>query len=232
MAGSSTQSFFDSWQTYQKVVAADLMYHREIAQDLERLLAARFKSKPFSFIDLGCGDAANIVPVLKGLPVERYKGVDLSETALALARTNLAALGCPAELAHGDISAALEREHATFDVIHCSFALHHLSTLEKAAFFCLTEKRLAHDGLLLITDVMREEDESLSTYYAHYCAWLRESWSNLDAQEKDAICAHIMSCDRPEPPSVLRAQAQAAGLGKASEIARYNWHRVLCFMRD
>lgn len=68
------------------------MFHREIAADLQQLLRARFGGKPFSFFDLGCGDAATLAPVLAGLALRRYKGVDLSQTALALAAKNLAAL--------------------------------------------------------------------------------------------------------------------------------------------
>ena len=88
-------SFFDAWDTYQKVVAGDYMFHREIGVEMNRVLRARFDARSFSFLDLGCGDAAALAPLLEGLPIQRYKGVDLSETALALAAENLKALPCP-----------------------------------------------------------------------------------------------------------------------------------------
>ena len=130
----SSPSIFDAWDTYHKVVAANFMFHREIAAALQAALRARFAGRPSAFLDLGCGDAFALAPVLAAVPPSRYKGVDLSRTALALAARGLADLPCPVVLAHGDIVEALG-EDAYYDVIHSSFALHHLPTARKAEFF-------------------------------------------------------------------------------------------------
>ena len=53
---------------------------------------------------------------------------------------------------------------ALYDVVYTSFALHHLPTEQKAEFFCRVAERLEKDGLLLLTDIVREEDESLPVY--------------------------------------------------------------------
>src|SRR6202012_2149509 len=79
MSDNSATAFFDTWQTYRKVVAANHMYHLEIKADIERMLRARFAGQRFSFLDLGCGDAATTAPLLKAMAVSHYKGVDLSE---------------------------------------------------------------------------------------------------------------------------------------------------------
>jgi hypothetical protein len=50
--------------------------------------------EPFP-LDLGCGGAATLAPVLKGCQVKSYNGVDLSEPALALAVKNLGVLSGP-----------------------------------------------------------------------------------------------------------------------------------------
>jgi SAM-dependent methyltransferase len=134
------QEFFDLWDIYQKVVAADYMFHREIGAGVRRELHAQIAGQPFSFLDLGCGDAATLVPVVKGLALKRYKGVDLSEPALALATKNLATLPCPVELNHGDISTALTEDTASYDVIYSSYALHRPPTHEKADFFLRTKR--------------------------------------------------------------------------------------------
>ena len=76
---------------------------------------------------------------------------------------------------------------------------------------------------------MREEDESLPVYLRRYCDWLRSDWSALGAEEKASVCDHILNNDRPETFSVLKALAQAAGLGDATAVARYGWHRVICW---
>jgi cyclopropane fatty-acyl-phospholipid synthase-like methyltransferase len=226
------QECFDLWDTYQKVVAADYMFHREIGADVRRVLRARTAGQPFSFLDLGCGDAATLVPLLEGLALKRYKGVDLSETALALAPKNLVTLSCPVELNHGDISTALTEDTASYDVIYSSYALHHLPTHEKADFFRRAAQRLDGAALLLLVDVIRNEDESLQAYHSHYCDWLRSSWNSLDTHELDLVCDHIVNNDLPEPFSVLQAQALAAGFGKTRQVACYNWHQVLCITRE
>jgi methylase of polypeptide subunit release factors len=122
MSDSTPASFFDTWDIYQKVVAGNYMFHREIGAELKRVLRAHFDGRPISILDLGCGDAAALAPLLKGLALQRYRGVDLSETALALAAENLKALPCPVELTHGHILAALA-EDSSYDVIYSSFAL-------------------------------------------------------------------------------------------------------------
>ena len=229
MSEHSTTAFFDVWHTYRKVVAANYMHHMEIKTHIEQILHAQFVGRPFSFLDLGCGDAATLAPVLASMVVQRYKGVDLSETALALAAENLKGLSCPVKLVCRDILAAVAADSGLYDVVYTSFALHHLSTEQKAEFFHRVAQRLAEDGLLLLTDIVREEDESLPVYLRRYCDWLRSDWGALNAEEKASACDHIVNNDRPETFSELRAQAQAAGLEDAVAVARYGWHRVLCF---
>ena len=228
MTETASRIFVDAWDLYQKVVAANCMFHREIGAELKRLLGDRFDRRPFSILDLGCGDAATLVPLLEGLPVERYKGVDLAEPALMLATNNLKSLPCPASLTHEDILAALA-EDTTYDVIYSSFALHHLPTHQKAEFFRLAAQRVNADGLVLLVDVVREEDETLPLYLQRYCDWLRGTWNVLDGSEKDLICDHIVTNDLPEPYSVLQSLAHAAGLRDRDGSVRFGWHRLVCF---
>jgi SAM-dependent methyltransferase len=231
MSENSAAAFFDVWHTYRKVVGANYMHHMEIRAQLERVLLAQFASRPFSFLDLGCGDAATLAPLLASMAVQRYKGVALSETALALAAENLTGLSCPLDFSCSDILAALAADTGLYDVVYTSFALHHLSPEQKAEFFCRVGQRLEKDGLLLLTDIVREEDESLPVYLGRYCDWLCSDWSALGAEEKASACDHILNNDRPETFSVLQALAQAGELGDAVSVARYGCHRVLCFRR-
>lgn len=228
MAGAV--SFFETWDTYQKVVASNCMYHREIGATLHEALRSRFDQKPFSLLDLGCGDAATLVPLLKGLRLTRYKGVDLAQAALLLAAENLESLNCPVQLDRADILEALT-ENETYDVIQASFVLHHLPLEQKTEFFRRVAQRLNPRGMLLLTDVVREEDESLDTYLGRYCSWLRTEWPALDTKEKDMITDHIMHNDLPEPFSMLDREAQAAGLTPGVPLARYLWHWLICFNR-
>ena len=91
-------------------------------------------------------------------------------------------------MTHSDLLAALKQGHCRYDVIHTSYAVHHLSTDQKGEFFVLVAKRLEKDGFLLLTDVTREEDESLPVHFQRYCDWLRRDWHGLSEDEKTAIC--------------------------------------------
>ena len=108
------------------------------------------------------GDATALVPLLHDVTPSRYKGVDLSDTALTLAAGTLEALPCPVTLARGDILAALAEDDA-YDVIYSSFVLHHLATEQKGEFFQLASRRLAPGGMLLLVDTMREEGKRSTT---------------------------------------------------------------------
>lgn len=229
MNDASAIRFFHVWDTYAKVVAANYMFHREIGEAITKALTARFEGKPFSVIDLGCGDAATFAPLLEGRPLKNYRGADLSEAALALAKENLSRLGCPVTLDHADMMSELEVAPRA-DVINVSFALHHLATEQKAEFLRLASKKLAPGGVLLLTDVMREEGQSLPDYLATYTGWLRGAMVTLSESEKDAICDHILNNDLPEMASVLRAQAADAGLSSLPMTSPQKWHCLLPFV--
>jgi SAM-dependent methyltransferase len=227
---SQTQAvrFFQAWDTYAKVVAANYMFHRELGEAIKDALRARFIERPFSVLDLGCGDAATFAPLLEGFALKGYKGADLSGAALALAKKNLAHLPCPVELAEGDFMSALVGSSAQ-DVIYTSFALHHLPTERKAEFFKLAAQKLNPGGLLLLVDVTREEGQTLESYYGDYCSWLRTKMNALDSFEQDQICDHLVNNDFPEPYSLLRAQAEAEGLLALPGAMPHKWHRLMLF---
>ncbi|WP_457797864.1 class I SAM-dependent methyltransferase [Methylocystis sp. S23] len=222
--------FFHVWDTYAKVVAANYMFHREIGQAIKAALRARFGARPFSILDLGCGDAATFAPLLDGLAVKSYQGADLSEAALALAQQNLSALACPVSLTQADLMSELAAAEP-HDLIYVSFALHHLPTEGKAEFFRLAAQKLAPDGLLLIADVVREEGQSLPAYLDAYSDYLRDTMATLEQSERDAIREHIVNFDLPEPRSLLLAQAEAAGLREQDGATPHKWHRLLSFAK-
>jgi len=148
---------------------------------LKRAVSARFSGRRFAFLDLGCGDATALAPLFQDATPSRYKGVDLSETALALAARTLEALPCPVTLGHGDILAALAEHDALRRDL---FQLRAASFGDRAKGRVLPP-RLAPGGMLLLVDTMREEDETLDDYVRRYCAWLRREWAGLSARRRN-----------------------------------------------
>lgn len=222
--------FFHVWDTYAKVVASNYMFHAELGEAIKAILHQRFGARPFSILDLGCGDAATFAPLLGGFAVKAYRGADLSEAALALARQNLTGLACPVVLTRTDFMDELARVEP-HDLIYISFALHHLTTEQKAEFFRLAAHKLAPGGLLLVADVVREEGQSLPDYLDAYSAYLREVMVALDDAEREEIRQHIVSFDLPEPRSLLQAQAETAGLRVLEAATPHKWHGLLPFAK-
>ncbi|MFA6141000.1 MAG: class I SAM-dependent methyltransferase, partial [Hyphomicrobium sp.] len=97
MDATALEIFQNQWEVYRKFLRYDYLSNGEAAGALRRYLTSEV-ARPYRFLDLACGDASGIAVALEGTPVEQYRGVDLSGPALAIARTNLATLPCPAEL--------------------------------------------------------------------------------------------------------------------------------------
>ena len=80
-----TDQLFEEWRAYQKLLENDYMDHRAFFGRLLEEIEARF-DRPLALLDLGCGDAQPILPMLESLDVCRYTGIDESATALSRAR--------------------------------------------------------------------------------------------------------------------------------------------------
>ena len=80
---AALEQFQKQWATYQKLVDADSLAHKEVGAILHGALAAI--PKPFAFVDIACGDAGQMKHALAGSKASHYHGIDLSEPALELA---------------------------------------------------------------------------------------------------------------------------------------------------
>ena len=130
---AATEFFVDTWEVYRKLVAANDMFHQELYAEVEKRLTPAY-GRPFSLLDLGCGDAAALGPILCRLPVSCYLGVDLSPVALELAAANLLGLSGTVAFQLENILDTLAGEREPVDVIFSSFVLHHLDADEQLAF--------------------------------------------------------------------------------------------------
>ena len=102
---AALEQFQKQWATYQKLVDADALAHKEVGTILHGALAAH--AKPFAFVDIACGDAGQMRRALAGTNISHYHGIDLSEPALELAAKNLAGVPFEVELDHRDFVTAL-----------------------------------------------------------------------------------------------------------------------------
>ena len=198
----SVLQIFDEWTTYEKLVANDYMHHREFFASLMDDVEARLE-QPLSVIDIGCGDAQPVLPLLRRFEIESYVGVDQSQPAIDRAHELLTEEAVSFDLLQGSIA---------------SFSLHHLESYDKQVVLHECRRLLRPSGTLAVIDVFLEEDESRATYFERWQRNARESFTALAASELDALIDHARSCDIPEAVSDYREFGASAGFAAATLV--------------
>lgn len=206
--------FQKQWRTYQKLVDADALSHREVAEHLHHALQAI--PQPFSILDIACGDAGEIRHALSGTQARHYHGIDLAEPALELAAKNLEDAPFEVELDQGDYVEAVERRPEPADVAWCGLSIHHLKTDRKRdllAALCQSTSRFA-----MIYEPTLKPGETRNAYLERFRAVNRPAWTFLTAEEWRQIDDHVTECDLPETAETWLSLGREAGFARAEEI--------------
>jgi ubiquinone/menaquinone biosynthesis C-methylase UbiE len=127
---------------------------------------------------------------------------------------------------------AIDSTDKKWDVIFTGFALHHLTTDEKARFFRAAGRCMSDSGWLLVVDIVREENQSREDYLKDYLSDMRERWSQIPPDQLEQACSHVTACDYPEYLSTFREMAKVSGLKNSRVIGRYGQHYAVLFSRD
>lgn len=208
----SVRNFFNQWQIYKKVVDANYMFHREAYA----AIASKLPDRPFSFLDLGAGDAQWTSRILAGRPVSRYHAVDLAAPALELARTNTLAFSGEKWFTQGDFVSNLPAE--PFDVIFTGMSIHHLTREEKRQFIPRIRQLLNPGGRFLLYEVIRREEETREGVFARWSEYVGREWTALTPEEQEKIQAHVSSSDFQEPVADYRQFAKEAGFSRTEQL--------------
>jgi len=225
MAMTASVEFFNVWDTYAKIVEKNYMSHRELSEDIVRLLSSRFGDKAVTLLDIGCGDCLTISDLCSAIRLSSYTGVDLSDAALDLARSRLAAHSFKTILISADMLSAFKNLDR-FDVIYSSFAIHHLPAEQKYELFKLIHAHMKPDGIFVFVDAVRREGEDLGKYLERYCNTIQTKWIELSQEEKQSACDHIVHNDLVETTSKLLSLAQRAGLKLDGDPIAYGPHAL------
>jgi SAM-dependent methyltransferase len=212
---NALEQFQRQWSTYQKLVDADILSHKAVGELLHEAVAGQ--GDAFSFLDIACGDAHFMARRLGGTKISHYRGVDLSEPALLLARENLKDAPFAVELDHGDFVETLEKAPEPTDIAWCGLSIHHLQTNEKLNL--LRAIRGATRRFLMIYEPTLLGGESREGYLRRFNA-SPELKAVLTEDEWRMIVRHVADCDFPEPPETWLTLGRDAGFAKSSEIFR------------
>jgi len=203
---NSKEFFSRQWQVYEKILEHDYMGHREIYQVLQETFLVFFKSVPINILDLGCGDARFISKALLKSNINSYYGIDLSPVALEIAKTNMQLVGCQNTFRQGNFY-PLERllsQKNSFNCILSSFAIHHLSSLQKELHIGEIYRILQPGGIFFLIDIVLREKEDRNAYMLRYLQEIKENWSLLSTDDYEMLENHITSSDYPESLEVFR----------------------------
>jgi cyclopropane fatty-acyl-phospholipid synthase-like methyltransferase len=208
------EAVFRQWQLYAKLEEHNYLYHREVYSRLGQFLSRI--SRPFTLLDLGCGDAGFMAKALAGTTISRYTGVDLARMALTLAEKNLALLQCEHILMEKDFYEVVSEAEIKAEVIWIGLSFHHLPQPQKVKFLGLTRKILPDGGCLLMYEPTLLEDESREQFMERWMRMSTNLWVNLTAEELERIQAHVVNYDFPEKLSTLDHMGQQQGFSSLS----------------
>lgn len=228
----STTIFKNSWSLYDLITAHNYMYHQELYAGVEGLLKQVYQDKrTYRLLDLGCGNARFLAPILKEYPPAVYEGVDLSEAALSEAKKYLVGLPTHTVFSHADLLQIVEATKQKWDIIFSGFALHHLMPAEKRRFFRAVSECLSANGQFILIDVVREDNQNRTEYLDGYLAFMRNKWTKLSADQLEEACTHVAEHDYPESLSVLKEMSREVGLSGMQVVNHYTQHYTLIFSR-
>jgi SAM-dependent methyltransferase len=213
---AAVREFFNGWALYRRIVDHDYLCHRSANSAMASWLDSL--EVPFSFLDLGCGDAAFSAEVLKGRPVSSYTAMDISPVALDLARENTSRMSARVSLITGDFLTGIGTVSGSYDIIYTGLSLHHLSRAEKGFFFGELRRRVSPVGALLVYDPVLSPGESREAFMGRWVDHAERFWKSLTQEEMAAAVEHVTSADFPEEIGTLNRMAVEAGFQPAEVL--------------
>lgn len=196
-----SETFFDAWNIYKKVVLNNYMYHKEITQ----LLMAEAKNfSSLSILDIGCGDSHTVTNAVNSSQLNNYVGIDSSEAALKNAKKNLLSYTGNISLINGDMIHEIKKLSKLHDLVVAGYSLHHLNTSTKRKVISNAFNILTNNGLFIFYDVMTKTGESEHEYNERACHIFRKEWTELTLTEINGVISHVMQSDHPESEDIYR----------------------------
>jgi len=209
--------FQAQWSIYQKLVDTDVLDHKVVARLLHDILVEKF-TRPFSFLEIACGDASIARQALDGTRVSHYHGIDMAQPAIDLAAIKLADAPYEVVLDHRDFVDALARRPEPADAVWCGLSIHHLSHDDKAVLMREIRNVVGKEGIFLLYEPVLLPDGDRNHFLKAYRVLVETEWTALTAQEVTDIWHHIETCDFPETSREWIDLGHAAGFSQARQI--------------
>lgn len=199
--------FNDNWQRYQNSVKNNTLYHQEMFAALDNFLNLNMK-KPFSFVDVGCGDSSAVAPILLNKTITKYIGIDEAKDVLKMSAANLDALNFEKEFIADNMITAISEVKAPVDIIFTSYAVHHLNVEQKTNFIAECKQKLHEDGFLLMVDCTLAESQTRDEWLAALKNRMKATIPHDNLDEIDIRMQHPSDADFPESINTFANIAQ------------------------
>jgi ubiquinone/menaquinone biosynthesis C-methylase UbiE len=225
---SRVKEVFDAWAMYQAVVEADYMHHAEIVAKLADW--AQKQTEPLRIIDLGCGNSWLATHAFAKANVASYHGVDVSDSASALAQENIAIWPGRAEVVAGNLADFLRHvPNASANIVLASYSIHHFSSDAKVELINECRRVLVPGGTFFWVDAVRRNDETRDAYVARLTHEMANDWTALTPEQREKACAHVRESDFPETAKWMRDHVEAAGLKRVDTILQQEFFHGWAF---
>jgi ubiquinone/menaquinone biosynthesis C-methylase UbiE len=225
----TVHAFFSQWDIYRLCIDHNTLFHREVGEILHHELLER--DKPFTFLDLACGDADLTTTALSGTKVSAYTGVDFSAAALALAANKIAELACPRAFAESDFAHFLQANDKRFDVIYLGLSLHHLEREVKRETMKHLRRATAPGGTFYLFEPILQPDESREEYVERWARAMDGPYDAFPASAREALREHVRASERPETPEEYLSSARDAGFATGEILFTEPSHRFYSLFR-
>lgn len=227
------RQFHSKNEIFHHAIEENYMAHHEIHTAIQQHLGTVY-DKPFSVLDLGCGDAYFISKALQSTLTKSYTGIDQSADALSSAHENLTAAQIKFRLIQGDHTRFNQLTNdEKFRVMIVGFSLYLLPKTEKIRFFKECREHLRKRGRVLVYDVIRRHHEERDDYLERYYQHAAENWPTLNATALHQLAEHINMSDHPESLESLTDIARQAGFKHAEllYVDGSGFHQLIEFVQ-
>lgn len=217
LAPEALRMFQYEWGIYHKLVGSNEMQHQEIGALIRAELDRRF-DRPFTFLDLACGDSSLARKILFETPISGYEGLDLSRPALECAAKVMKDAPYEVSLCEEDMVSGVLARPESADVIWCGFSIHHLQKKQKQEMLVAVRSALKPGGIFATAEPVCRPGESRETYVGRWHGELRQRFQSLSQDEFDHIWQHISTYDFAEAPEDWVEMGVKAGFSSSRLI--------------
>lgn len=213
----STEIFIKNWKIYRKIIENDNMSHKAGYGKLNEILFSEMQ-KPFSFLDLACGDAYYSSKALKNTKAEQYIGIDVSAEALSFAKEELKDSGLKTSLIQADFFDFDKIIENPADAVWVGFSVHHLETDKKLEFMKKVKNLISEDGIFMLYEPIFVEGENRELYFERFKKTYNLHWKGLSVEERDSLLEHVRESEKPETTKDWIQLGKEAGFSQAEKV--------------